>query len=192
VDRYKFLKVPQTLEEYDEAKGVTFRHGKFQYTRGKETRDVVIDSLQVYNNGLLADTRSDTEDADEFIDDLLAWAVKTYDITIPAQRVEQIYLSNLEISSSKTLSNYIPSSKDISEELARYLTEYGIKHEPFEPVSFALHFDKTVLPNSLLTNFTLQRRETVPFSSGLYFSSAPLKTKDHLALLEKLDGVAKH
>jgi hypothetical protein len=184
VDQYKFLKVPQTLEEYDGTKGITFRHGKFN----ANGRDIVIDSFQVFNNGLLVDTREDTEDADRFIDDVIGWGVKTFGFVVPEQSVERVYLSNLEISLIKPLSTYIPIAQQLSGDISHHLTEYGLKHEPFETVVFTLNFDRTGLPNSFLTNFTLQRLDGAPFSSGLYFSSAPLKTKDHIALLQKMDS----
>lgn len=184
VERYKFLKVPQALEEFDETKGITFGHGKFTY----EGKDVVIDSFQVFNNGLIADTREDTQDADKFLDDVIEWGVKELDRVIPVQSVEMLYLSNLEISLKTPLATYLPVAQQFTGEISRYLTEYGLKHEPFEMVSFMLNFDRIKLPNSALTNFSIQRREGVPFESGLYFSSAPLKTKDHIALLQKIDG----
>ncbi len=183
VEQYKFLKVPQTLEEFDDTKGITFSHGKFN-SRG---RDVVIDSFQIFNNGLVADTREDTEDADKFLDDVIEWGVKTLDRILPEQSVETLYLSNLEISLTTPLSTYMPIEQQLTGEISRYLKEYGVKHEPFELVSFALNFDRIKLP-SVLTNFTIVRREGESFDSGLYFSTAPLKTKDHIALLEKLGG----
>lgn len=183
VDQYKFVKVPQTLEEFDDTKGITFRHGKFS-SRGRE---IVIDSFQVYNNGLVVDTREDTENADRFIDDVIEWGMKTFGLVVPEQLIEKAYLSNLEISLDTPLATYIPIAQQLTGEISRYLTEYGLKHEPFETVSFALNFDRISIPNSILTNFTIQRREGIPFNSGLYFSTAPLKTKDHIALLQKME-----
>lgn len=188
IERYGFVNVPTKLEEYDENKGVTFRHGKFSVRTAEGTRDIVIDSFQVFNNGLLADTRSDTADADQFLDDVITWGMKTWGAIIhDSQPMEKTFLSNLEISLTKPLATYLPSSGLLGGEISRYLTAYGLKHESYEATGLVLHFDKTTLPNSLLTNFTLARREGVPFKTGLFFSSAPLKTADHIALIEKLD-----
>lgn len=188
VERYGFVKVPTKLEEFDETKGVTYQHGKFSIKTADASREIVIGSFQVYSNGLIADTSSSTDHADQFLDDVIAWAGKTYGITIPDnQKIENIYLSNLEVSTIKPLPVYIPSASILVEDISRYLNQYGLKHEPYEATGFMLHFDKTLSPNSFLTNFTLARREGVPFAAGLYFSSAPLKTTDHIALLEKLE-----
>ena len=187
VERYGFVKVPQSLEEYDASKGITFSHGKFQYTMGENKRNIVIDSFQIYHNGVLVDTRGDTDDGDKFLDDVLEWGIKTYGSTISEQGIEKIYLSNLEVSLNKTLATHTPSFQELSGEISRHLTEYGLKHERFETTGLTLNFDRTTMPNSILTNFTIQRREGIPFSSGVYFSSAPLKTNDHIALLEKFD-----
>lgn len=188
VERYGFIKVPTTLEEYDETKGVTFQHGKFSIKTADGVREIVIESFQVYNNGLVADTRSNTDDAEQFLEDVIAWANKAYQILIPEnQTITNIYLSNLEISLTTPLPSHIPSASLAEKEISRYLNQYGIKHDPYEATGLTLHFDKTLSPNSALTGFTLARREGVPFATGLYFSSAPLKTADHIAMLGILD-----
>jgi hypothetical protein len=38
--------------------------------------------------------------------------------------------------------------------------------------------------------FTLERRIGLPFSANVFFSQAPLKSGDHLALLEALEALA--
>lgn len=188
IERYGFIKVPTTLEEYDQGKGITFRHGKFLVDTAEGSRDVVIDSFQIYNNGLIADTQSDTANADQFLDDVITWSTKTWGAMIhDSQPVEKIFLSNLEVSLAKPLTSYLPSSVLLGGEISQYLTEYGLQHEPYEATGFTLHFDKTLSPNSVLSNFTLARRDGVAFKVGTYFSSAPLKTADHIALLEKLE-----
>ena len=184
VDQYKFLKFPQTLEDFDPAKGITFQHGKLS-SGGK---DIIIDSFQIYNNGLLADTRDDAENADIFLDNIIEWGTKTFGQIITDQSIENVYLSNLEISLSNLLPTYAPVSKQLDAEISRYLTEYGLKHAPFELTSLVLNYDKTRMPDSVLSNFTLQRRDGMPFDSGRYYSTAPLKTKDHIALLQKIDS----
>lgn len=188
IERYGFAKAPVKLEEYDESKGVTYQHGKFSAKTSEGVREIVIDMFQIFNNGVLADVRFDTSAADQFLDDVIAWSVTTWGaIFQDNEPVEKIYLSNLEISFSKPLTAYVPSSSLLGGEISKYLTQYGLKHEPYEVTGIALHFDKTLMQNSLLTNFTLARREGSSFKTGLYFSSAPLKTADHISLLENLE-----
>lgn len=185
-EQYKFVKSPQSLEEYDVTKGIIFSHGKFS----SAGRDIVIDSFQVYSNGLLVDTREDTDESDNFIDDALAWGVQRLGMTIPEQQIERVYASSLVVSLNTPLAVYAPIAQQISSKLSSYLSGYGLTPDPFETASLSLNFDrsKSELPKSMLANFTIERREGVAFDSNLYFCTAPLKTKDHIALLQEIDG----
>ncbi len=62
VERYKFIKYPQTFEEYDETKGVRFDGGVWN---GMET------SVVIYYNGILVDTRSSTDDCKKICEEIL-------------------------------------------------------------------------------------------------------------------------
>ena len=52
--RYGFARVPKTVEEMDFQKGVIFAAGRYQ--------DIAIDQFQIFNNGVIIDTRSSTDD----------------------------------------------------------------------------------------------------------------------------------
>ena len=61
-----------------------------------------------------------------------------------------------------------------------------------EAVSVSLYqigfaFDPLEVNLSVSTNFTVERRKGVPFSSNRYFCVAPLKTEMHIELLEKFE-----
>src|SRR6266853_4286519 len=64
--KYKFQKFPQALEDYNESKGITFEEG----TDGR----ITIDAFQIYNYGLVLDTRSSTADSERILDETLSWA----------------------------------------------------------------------------------------------------------------------
>src|SRR5205823_4252975 len=68
-DRYQFLRSPlPKLEELDETAGIKFSEGKFK----KGDSDLRI-ALEIYKDGLIAETRLDTDSADAVLDDLFAW-----------------------------------------------------------------------------------------------------------------------
>ena len=66
-EKYGFLELPKTLGDFDVSKGITFLHGYFE-------NRVVIDKAALYNNGILVETKSTTDDCVSIIDDLISWA----------------------------------------------------------------------------------------------------------------------
>lgn len=186
-ERYSFVKVPRALEEFDETRGVEFQHGKFTVIHDNGPKDIVVDKFTVYTDGVVADTRSYTEDADAFIDDVIKWSISTLGISIPSsQIVGRYYISNLEVVLESNLGEYISASTVLADQLAGCMAKYGLKFGSFEVTGINMNFDRTST-QSLLSAYTLQRREGIPFESKLYFSSAPLKTRDHISMLEVLD-----
>ena len=57
----------------------------------------------------------------------------------------------------------------------------------FEPVSIAMHLDisQTKLNPGF---FSIERRAEVPFSEDTYFSQAPLRTTEHLELIQEFEA----
>jgi len=85
--RYGFVHTPTTLEEFDPAKGIVFRHGKFRAESPNlpnelRPKDILVDLFQVYENGLRVDTRVHVEYVDVFIEDVLRWASETFGLKV--------------------------------------------------------------------------------------------------------------
>src|ERR1700733_12804117 len=72
VDRYKFQKFPTKIEDFDEAKGITFEDGKI----GSK----VIYNFTIYNSLLKVETRSSTDDSKQIIEEILLWAAAKFGI----------------------------------------------------------------------------------------------------------------
>ena len=63
-ERYRFGSAPHSIEELGGNKA-EFRHGLFEGN--------AIETLEVYNDGIIVTSRSDTDFIDRFIDDLVTW-----------------------------------------------------------------------------------------------------------------------
>src|SRR5437016_6029164 len=64
------LPKPETIIATDQNVPVTFQMGKFN----TGDREIQIDLLHLYPAGLAVTTRTNTNDSDRILDDLLAWA----------------------------------------------------------------------------------------------------------------------
>lgn len=195
-ERYGFLEVPTTVAGYDASKGVTFRHGKFRVrtsvsAQGRVSEEIVIDQLQVFNDGLVVNTKAYVEDADLFIDDVISWATSAFGYNIlddpPMQRA---YASQVEIYFEGSLPPLFEKISILNKRITTALTSYGKTPPSYEVSGFSLHCDTTKLLAPIPSAFTFERRTQHPFTSNIYFSSAPLNTSDHLKVLEELEGLA--
>jgi len=192
-DRYGFIQFPTTLQEYDASKGVTFLHGKFTSQRpltttGLVSQNLVIDRFQIYTNGVLAETKAFAEDADLFLDDVLEWAKERFGLVfneIPP--IRKAYLSQLEVVLNINLNNYSRDISPFSKRIEDFLEGYGQKESSFEVSNISLHCDTTQFPVLAPTAFIVERKVQTPYSSQTYVTSAPLKTADHIKILESLE-----
>ena len=108
--RYGFLQSPRTLEEFDLTKGVTFLHGYFQ-------NRIVIDRFQVFQNGMLAEAKINTDECDAFLDDAVEWVKKEGGIgAIEETGSPRFYSSNLEVQGSFSLAEKLPQLNQIGRE----------------------------------------------------------------------------
>jgi hypothetical protein len=177
-DRYGFWRGPREVEEFDLAKGVAFLHGYFQDR-------IVIERLQVFNNGLMVEVNADTDECDAFLDDFLDWLRVDIGLDIIQEAaLPRFYYSNVEVTCSFSLAEKLPKLARIGQEITKKLREYGQTAVPdVELVSLGYG-----APGEPPT-FRFERKEGIPEERRIYFSAAPLRTKDHLQLLKELESI---
>jgi len=175
-ESYKFRKLPLAEEMIDPSKGVKFIDGDFQ-TKDGELIEV---SLTIYNDGLVAETRSSTRDTDDFLAELLERICEIFNLPDHNYVIkEKLYLSQLFVTTDKSLELINPKLRNIS----KYLS--GICSCPYELGGLSFWADQTSKkPNP---QFTFERAANVPFSEKRYFTSAGIHTDEHLDLLDKFE-----
>lgn len=181
-ERYNFIKTPDSLEALDLSKGITFSHGKF--------REAVIDTFNIYSTGLLVQTKSTVENAELFIEDIIAWAEKQFDaqlLEIETESINKTLDSHVVVQMDIDLPNAFGLLMEIGNSINRSLSNYGIAVGNYVPAGVTFHSDTYEVLGLKPSTFTIERRAGTPFSSNLYFSTAPLRSEDHLKLLEKLE-----
>lgn len=156
-------------------RGFIFKNGTFSATDA-----LIIDSLEVYQDGVVLTTRSDTDDSDLILEDLLAWlcadmrmGVEGFSL-IPTRR----YLSELVISwPNSSLEGGLGTLLNIKDwiEEAASIEKGSIEAQ-------AIVFGSSEKRNA----FTLERKLNEPYSAHKFYSSAAMKTKTHLELLTKV------
>jgi hypothetical protein len=194
-DRYGFLGVPTNPAELipsDPRTGVTFSHGRL----AQRDRVIVIDSL-TFNApvalgnvfGITASTRSSTDDAEAILDDLLEWMSATFGGSSDLLRPSG-FLSQVEIKLDHHLADVCVGLKQVANQIGKDMKQYGLKLPEYEVGGIWFTYDNTKVVDGVFNAASyvkIERRIGFGFETSLYFSEAPLRTVDHLALLEQLD-----
>lgn len=175
--RFSFAKAPARLEDLDLQKGIELSEGKLGEIR--------IDRITVFLNGIVIDTRSSTEDSERILDDVLALAQQAFGANIKPAR--QSFLSQFIFRSEMRLAALNPALPKI----ANILTERAsadLKHPfAFEPTAILLNVD-TSQAKTVPAMFSIERRAEIPFAENTYFSSAPLRTNQHMEIVKAFEA----
>ena len=156
VEKYKFQMFPTKVEDLDQNKGVKFSTGTF--------KDIGITvNFTVYDDGIVCDTRSSTNDSDAFLEEFLNWLNQEFDM-MPYSDIlrTKLYLSELWIHTDKRLNALNPKL----EKFAKHLSSKVIGHQkPFTLKLPGSRFGQTLLflDRQVLSN--LKELTTLPLES---------------------------
>lgn len=174
---YHFSKVPKSPDDLDDTKGLAFSDGEFQV---KEELFIRV-ALKIYNDGMVADTSSSTEDTDAFLKDVLESAAKEFTLTWkPDMLRRKLYLSDVFVKLDTSLGLLRPELEEFGKTITSLLggkTQWG-----FSRIAFSAEIEGD---NPL--RFTLERQVARPFVENRYFSSAPFQTHVHLEMIREFE-----
>ena len=182
-ERYSFAKFPSITE---------LTSGSFAFAIGK-FRDVQINELQVYPDGVIVSTRADTKILEEFLSDLLSWAEKELGLTpIAMAKPEKFIESAIVVKSETDLSRALSPRNEVAEIVNRAIQE-KVTAVRYQIAGFTLNSDPVAFPGRRKPmRFGIERRLNVPFSENVFYSYAPLHTQHHLKVLTNLEAALPH
>ena len=178
VDRYTFEEFPTTLKELDFQKGVELLGGKLA--------NININKLTILLNGLVIDTRSSTEDSEAVLNDLIKTAHEAFGAVVKPSRV--LFTSQITFRSELKIVNINPKLQPLADRVSSIVSRDMGQEVVFEPTAMWCVSDLTKIkinPGA----FTIDRRAEAPFSDNMYFSSAPVRTPEHLELVKQLEAI---
>jgi hypothetical protein len=188
VDRYGFMVTPAKIEDLNLQTGVRFGTGKLVHDLGATT----IDSLTVFEQGLVAESKSRVEELDAFLDDLIEWMNADLDIDFQqspssGQMYTSVVVVQLGVDPVPWFNQFSELLSRLNESVRTYLPDFDC---PYVPSSLIFHYDESLRPTGLRPGyFSIERRRHVPFAEGVYYSTAPLRTDDHLRLLTAIENI---
>ncbi len=184
VEKCGFMKFPQKLEEFDETKGVEFVAGRWG--------NVTIETMKIFNNGLMLDTRVSTSESERVLTEALGWAASAFGLTYdPKMIYRRGYVSQLTFRTEVPIlgANDSPVSK-LAQRANEAIGKITGDKTPWQPIILTLQSDQ--VPRKPTTApLTIQRRNDLTFADNKYYSEAPFPTDVHIALLEQFEADVK-
>lgn len=180
VDRYGFIKFPQKAEDFDETKGVLFDGGKAGNISGVR--------FQVYTSVIVAESGSSTDDSERILEESLTWAAEKFGLSYnPGMIKRKAYLSQLTFHSDVPLNALNHALSRLAHRLSNRVPQFFGLPVQYETSAIIIGYDPLTL-KATPANFTIERRVDVPFSEHKYFSTAPVPTNEHIALLQDFES----
>lgn len=185
-ERYGFVRMPtpeQALSA-DSATGIVMSHGAWDAGGG---RTVLIREVKILLQAVTVDAADSTDDAELVFSDFLSWAESFGLKVIQIDPKRRAYASHIECTLDAPLDHGFRMLDAIGSRIASFLTEYNWHDQQLPPLR--VHSVGMNLELPLLSDFGVARRLNIPYDQNVYFSQAPLTTRDHTAVLEEFERV---
>lgn|SRR5690348_16805275 len=182
--RYVFAKAPKNLLDVTD-NALVFKSGRFVNSKGVS----VLVAFSIYDDGLIGETLSSTDDSTEFLNDVTGWAKNQFNLVTPSE-VRKAYASQIVFECDTPLMALSPKITQLVRSVqARYTPVDGKSREfDFTGLSFWTEdVTKPLAPGIL----KIERKIGAPFAQNMYFSQAPFETRSHIELLTELEALLK-
>ncbi len=177
--------IPQPIPQMPLA---VFQNGQFENGGVKFT----IAHLGIQPNGIMVIVSSTTENADAVIDDLITLLDRDFGFQIASNPQDRFRVSTLVVRFDRDIWNCSRDLEQICSIVNRVAPQRTTVASPFAFRRLAFGHDghdavQTTFENLEWSDFILERRAQTPYSENRFFSSAPLSTAHHVAVLEEIE-----
>lgn len=177
--QFSFQKSPQALEDFDLSKGVDFLEGR----SGRRN----IQKLTIWDQTLVLETTSNTQDSKEILEELLLWAAAKFGINYePGLITRFAFISDVTFISDVPLLSVSHAVSYLANSCTKALSEIWQEPVDYRPISLKVGHDP-VSRKYGIAPFSIERRGSARFADNEYFSEAPLATDMHLQILEQFE-----
>ena len=190
VKHFGFLEFPTEFSKLlphgatDAESPAIFRHG----TVNINNRDLVIDELQVFQNGIIVSTPNNTTDSDLITDYIFKWAGDHFGLEYLPIR-PKTHFSQLEIQFERSLSELFSPLIEIGTAINNALDKPWESMPHYELINIHFGFDPLKAPVINTGVFRIEARAQMPLDLGIYFCEAAMTTDKHLAILTRFETI---
>jgi len=164
---------------------LTFQQGRFLNKDGM----FPVQQLIIYQNGDVV-SAIDTEIAEVILDDYISTLDNNFGYRYANKPQKRYYLSTIVVEFERDIGRQIDGLRKIGEILTREIPREG---RPFDTKRLLFGYGdafNVVLSSPEVierADFTIERRGGEPSERNRYFSSAPVRTRDHVRILELIE-----
>jgi len=177
---FSFASGPTQLSDIES--GIEFGHGVFD--------GIAIEKLGIYNDGIVFQGSVPTESLDKARQQLLDWAVTEFGFeVVDTHEIDTLYESNLLVKMKKNIGGALNGIETIRRHIESTLVQNSKLKTKYQPAGIVFACDAAKTPGLRPAPFRLERKLSVDFDANLYLTTAPMKTEQHLALLQALEGL---
>jgi hypothetical protein len=183
VDKYQFTKYPIEMNfDPNRELGDKFLGGTYRNAQGL---DIML-NFTSYDDGMVADTRSSTQDSEAFLEELSRWIVEDFGLVFRPEMVRRKgYVNELIVKSEYSLNALNPQLGKFAARLSS-LTSTPTESFNIETAGITFAADGLGLRPS---PFRFERENDTLFSENRYYSQAPVQTDVHFELLNELERI---
>jgi hypothetical protein len=185
IQRYGFVKFPQKPDEIIDAedKGVAFEVGRWN--------DFAITRLVLFSWGVVIDTESSTDVTELVLKDMLDWGAENFGLSNSPDLITRMgYLSEIIFKSDMSLPSINPKVQALGKRVTDGINKSFHQTLPYEISGITLHYDQRI-SRQFFAQVRIERFGDAPFSDNKYYSGAPMRTAEHVQLLEEFESALK-
>jgi hypothetical protein len=185
--RYGFSIIPSITTRDDlNTKGLVFGMGHFQF----EGQPFVISDFGVYTDGIVAvSERSEWSEA--FLADVTSWVKNEFGFREISGDVRTLFNSTIIVDFETSPSNLLKNFQQITQSINERAVLLTAEKRQMDFARLDFEVDKRTVPGHIaLPKFVIERRAGVDFAQERYFCSAPMRTSDHLEVLQEIERLA--
>lgn len=149
--------------------------------------DYIVKRVVFGESFFICDVHASTDIADEMARDIYSWALSEWGYEQKDDGYwAQAYASEIEFTLDVHARTKFQALMSFGDKFTKLVESYGNECGPFsiERISFAADTTASVALRPI--PFSIERRNGTPFNLGIWYSAAPLKTEDHLKILEEM------
>lgn len=144
-------------------------------------------NLDIYTDGIIINS-TNTETADLLMDDFLSWVITRFGFRERQTVLPRKLFSSVIVDFSVSANGLIRNFQTVADLIAKALEPNGVALD-LHLTRIAIGADPTLGQVANQASFTLEPRAAAPIDKLRYFSTAPLSTSQHLALLEQVEAL---